>query len=290
MRVRLPKPKTKYDRIFSFPIISKTVTHEEFDAKATAKSAFLGALTGGISFLFGADNTTRTVSEQILVRAQVFDQFMQLDDNFQTARPADCIRVMRFKVGSITIAGMTIPFAGPDFFENGPQDKAQWAAYAAILGYSGDDGLYQMLDYYFAGKLVSEWEQIFNDSIAPKIFHAFIDSLSIEHLLLDFNPPTYSGGERILDVAILGTTGLSRIQFPLHIKLSCASDGIKALMSFVTLNIERLILGYSTPHFEGYLFQGSLRDDILDGTSLYIPVSSEEKRNRARRIDTLPMS
>lgn len=279
IRVSMPRPKTKYDRIFSFPIVTKTVSHEEFDLKTTVKSGVAAVVTGGLSLLFGGDSTTHTVTEQILVRAQIFDQFMQIDDNFQTARPADCIRVMRFKAGAQTAWGTTISFSGPDFFENGGTDRLQWESYAKILGYTGPDAVYDMLDYYFAGRLISEWDRIFSESIVSNVFARFVDSLTIDYINLDLTPARYNGGERVLNVDIQGTTGLKRIDFPDHIVMKSTSATIKSLKGFVVLNIDRMTLGYSTPHFNGYLFRGNVRDDILDDTKLYIPISNEEKRD-----------
>ena len=282
MRVSLPRPKTKYDRIKSLPIVTKTVTHDEFDLGTTARSAAAAVVTGGLSLLFGGGSTTRTVSEQILVRAQIFDAFMRLDDNYQTVPPAQCIRVKTdFQPKSFTFDGITIPVSGIDFFENGLNDRLQWEAYATILGYAGADGIYKMLDYYFKGRLIAEWDDIFSNDIAPLVFEKMIHSINIDLLGIDLTSTTrYKGGEQLMSINMQASTNLRRIDFPNHIKISSNSPAVKALKDYVTLTVENIQITYSTAHYNGVLFSGRIQDSLLEkDTDLFIPISNDEKRD-----------
>ena len=50
----------------------------------------------------------------------------------------------------------------------------------------------------------------------------------------------------------------------------------------MTLNIEDLRITYSTAHYNGVLYSGSVGDDLLDDATLDIPESADEKRNPRR--------
>jgi hypothetical protein len=281
LRVYMPRPKTRYDRVKSLPIISQTVAREEFDVATAAKSAAIAVATGGLSLLFGGGSTTKTVTEQVLVRSQIFDAFMQLDANFQTVQPAYCIRVTDFQPKSFTIGGITIPISGLDFFENGTNDKQQWEAYANVLGYTNPDGVYKMLDYYFKGRLISEWDDIFNNDILPVLFERMVASINIENIAVDLTTMTpYRGGERIIQVKLQGSTNLTRAQLPLNIKISSASTVLQPLKDFVTFNADYVNLIYTTAHFNGVLFSGRVQDNLLrKGTDLFIPLNNNDKRD-----------
>ena len=54
-----------------------------------------------------------------------------------------------------------------DFFEDGKRDQEQWEAVLRLLGYTD---VLDMLDYYFRGRLISEWDEIFYNDIAPLVF------------------------------------------------------------------------------------------------------------------------
>lgn len=281
IRVSLPRPKTKYDRIQSLPIITKTVTHDEFDLGTTVRSTAAAVLTGGLSLLFGGGSTTHTVSEQIQVRAQLFDIFMQMDANYQSVPPAQSIRVTNFQPGSFTFFGITISISGLDFFENGLNDRLQWEAYANILGYTGANGIYNMLDYYFKGRLIAEWDDIFRNDIAPLVFEKMLQSINIELLGIDLTSTSrYKGGEQLMTINLQGSTNKKRVDFPNHIKISSSSPAVKSLNGYVTFTIDNIQITYSTAHYNGILFSGMIQDSLLEkDTDLFIPISSDEKRD-----------
>jgi hypothetical protein len=277
LRVNLPRPKTRYDRIKSLPIISQTVEHQEADAGSVAKAAALAAATGGLSLLFG-DDGTKTVTEQVLARAKIFDAFMQLDANYQTVPPAKCMRVNSFRAFSINIFGNTISVSGADFFEDSILDRNAWKAYASILGYVD---VIDMMEYYFQGRLIAEWDSIFYNDIIPVVYRRIIDQLHLDFIAGDWTAlgVSYKGGERVMKVELFGTTNLKRKQFPLTIKLGTNNNAIKTIQDQVTAIVENVRIGYSTPHFNGVLFSGRINNDLLDDATLPIPESEDEKRN-----------
>jgi hypothetical protein len=276
MRVDLRRPKTRYDRVKSLPIISKTVEHEEVDAASAAKSAALAVATGGLSLLFG-DDGTKTVSEQVLARAKIFDAFMQLDANYETVPPAKCMRVTNFRAFSMKIFGTNITISGADFFEESIIDRNAWKAYATILGYND---VLDMMDYYFKDRLIAEWDAIFYNDIAPIVFRRLVEAMHLDLIAADWTSVArYKGGERIMRISMNGTTNLKRNQFPPSISLACNNSAIKTIADQVTLVVENVRLNYSTPHYNGVLFSGRVNDDLLDNTMLPIPESADEKRN-----------
>ena len=58
-----------------------------------------------------------------------------------------------------------------------------------------------MLNAYFAGNLISEWDTIFYNDIAPLVFEKIMSSIGIAELALDFSSEVkYRGGERQIQV------------------------------------------------------------------------------------------
>ncbi|AYB33511.1 DUF4056 domain-containing protein [Chryseolinea soli] len=276
LRTNLQRPKTKYDRIKSLPVISKTVSREVSDDRSNAKSAMLALMTGGLSFLLGSDGTY-TETEEVLTRGKIFDAFMQLDANYETVPPAQCIRVVNFQTFSIKIGNTTFPISPVDFFQNGIVDKKLWDTYATILGYFNT---IDMLDYYFKGRLIAEWDDIYYNDLAPMVFDKIVNTIKMDYINTDMTSTTrYKGGERVIRINFNGTTSKRRMDFPITMQLYCNSPTVKALKDMVTLTIENVRIAYSTPHFNGLLFSGYAGDDLLDGTTLYIPESAEEKKD-----------
>ncbi|HEY0610733.1 MAG TPA: papain-like cysteine protease family protein, partial [Chitinophaga sp.] len=163
------------------------------------------------------------------------------------------------------------------FFQNSVIDKNLWDAYAAILGYN--DTL-DMLDYYFKGRLISEWDDIYYNDIAPVVFDRIVDAIKLENIATDMTSASrYKGGERVMRINFNGTTSKTRADFNDTMLMSCSSPVVKNLKNLVTLTVENVRIGYSTAHFNGLLFSGSIGDDILDDTSLYIPENADEKKD-----------
>ncbi|MFA7346868.1 MAG: papain-like cysteine protease family protein [Desulfurivibrionaceae bacterium] len=299
LRTNLPRPKTRYDRILSLPVVTRTTTTSSMAGAAAGSAAgglagsiigsvigsvvpgigtIIGALVGGaMGTSVGAEIGADTQTTVTLVKKQIFDAFMQLDANYETVPPAQCIRVTNFQPSSMTIMGITIQISGMDFFDNDIVDKELWTTYASILGY---DDVLKMLDHYFKNRLISEWDQIFHNDMAPVIFAKIVDSINMEFIATDLTSTVrYRGGERVMRIALNGTTNLKRNEFPLHLKIFSGSELIKKLNGSVTLTVENVRIYYSTPHYNGTLYSGFVNDDLLDGTSLFIPENSDEKRN-----------
>jgi hypothetical protein len=290
VRVHLKRPKSRYDRIKSLPIISKTVTRQEIDPFATAKKGFwdatAGFFTGGLSLIAtGAPGTNveyKDIEEEILVKSAIFDQFMSLDANYQTVPPAKCIRIKTFHPRPISfpISGFTLTgtYSGDEFFEDGILDKKQWTTYAEILNYSN---VYDFLEYYFAGRLIAEWDEIFQNDILPEVFDKIVDSIRIEEISWDLSSMSkYTGGDRRVRIRLNGTTTKTREQLPDTIRLFSNNSVIQNLKGgYTTLILENVRISYSTDFFNGHLFNGYVGDDLLDGTDLYIPMNSREKSN-----------
>jgi hypothetical protein len=276
VRVNLRRPKTRYDRIRSLPIISKTVEHQEVDVGSASRSAALAVLTGGLSLLAG-DDGSKTVSEQVLARAKIFDAFMQLDANYQTVPPAKCIRITNFRQVQIKLWGAVLNISGGDFFEEGLVDRRAWQAYATILGYSD---VLDMMDYYFKDRLIAEWDDIFYNDIAPVVFQRIVNGLHLEFITADWTCSSrYTGGERLMTITMLGSTSRTRKELPPMLTLGCSNAAIKTIADQVTLVVEQVRFTYATPHYHGPLCSGRVNDDLLDGTGLYAPENSNDKRN-----------
>ena len=313
MNVNIPRPKTKYDRIKSLPIITQVVTNKEFDAVATAKS-----FISPFPWSWGAKY--KTTEEKILQRADIFDQFMRLDDNFQSVPPAQCIRVINFHPipFSFEYDGSTFSFgiSGADFFDGGPIDRLLWETYAKILGYTGDEGVYDMLDYYFKDRLIAEWDDIFNHDMLPLIFSRIVDSIALtkgrvkvvkaptpedpNHFELEYadNGPTldlstevqYTGGNKTIYVNFTGDYSGSRRQLRAagdYLGILCTNYDALVLRNHIKLNIGNVQMDYTTDYFHGTLFRGYVNDDLLDSTNLYIPLTAADKKDPRKEDEYL---
>ncbi|MEU6223122.1 papain-like cysteine protease family protein [Streptomyces sp. NPDC047042] len=286
LRVALPRPKTRYDRVKSLPVISKTVVTDRVDVSATLKSTWVdglaAGLTGGLSLLFtgppGSNIEYKTA--QVEGRKALFDAFMTLDANYESVPPARCMRVKNFDPVSITANGVTVTVSGLDFFQDGQRDREQWELYGRLLGYSD---VLDMLTYYFGGRLISEWDDIFYQDIAPLVFDRIINSVRLSDFAVDTTASSrYTGGERLIEVTLSGTTSKRRNQLPDQLLLDVTSATARALRGYVTLNVENVRLDYATAHYRGPLYAGGLRDGLLDGVRLDVPLRPDEKRNPRR--------
>src|SRR5262249_3948695 len=139
LRVELQRPRTRYDRIKSLPVTTKTVTTQEIDPIATAKQVGVDAFLAGV-FPFrallsppGSNVQYNTKETQVLAKQEIFDAFMTMDANYESVPPAQCIRVTNFAPTSISFGGVTVPVPALDFFLGGDIDKKLWTAYANLL-------------------------------------------------------------------------------------------------------------------------------------------------------------
>lgn len=291
IRVALPRPRTRFDRIMSLPIkkvvdtqaLSQAVQKFSQDAHSYATKA---AFTAGLSTAFQpAPMPPDPLQFEVLKTEAIADAFITMDANYESVPPAQCIRVINFKPQAVMVSGTPlnpISFQTLDFFADNRDDKNQWQAYADILGYQ-DVGA--MLDAYFKGNLISEWDTIFYTDIAPLVFEKLVSRLTLSEFSTDFTSGTkYKGGERAINLSLTGATSKKRNQLPLQLQLGVNDQRFKRLQDYVTLNVEDLTITYSTSHYNGVLFSGNVNDDLLDdtGVSLYIPENNEEKRNPRR--------
>jgi hypothetical protein len=279
LRTDIPRPRTRADRVISLPIVTQVVHSKVTDTKATVAGAIF---SGGLSLLRGG--TTRTVSEEILVKERIFDQFLTLDDNFQTVPPARAIRVTSFEPQTVDIDGVSTTLG---FFQN-PEDERQWQAYADLLGFGQ---AWRLLEAYFAGNLISEWDEIFRRDIAPRVFDRIIDSIGFtavgagDGLNLDLTPTTqYRGGERAMTIRLAGGGHRARNQLAPELRLRTTSSRVHDLKG-VTLTVEKISLDYATAHFRGPIYRGYAGNDLLDssfatsGVLLPIPLTARDKVN-----------
>jgi hypothetical protein len=288
IRVQLPRPRTRFDRIMSLPItkqidnkalLDAAVKHGVDMASYAAKAAF----TAGIITAFEKPPTPPNPLEFEVLKVQnISDAFMTLDANYETVPPAQAMRITNFKPQPISVLEQILsPGANSSaltFFADNREDQAHWQAYADILGYSSD--VEKMLNAYFKGNLIAEWDSIFYNDIAPLVFEKIIAMISLSEFSTDFSSETkYKGGERAMRLNLTGSTSMKRKDLPLELKLYVNDENFKKLKDYITFTVEDLTISYSTAHYNGVLYSGNVNDDLFDGTSLYIPENSEEKRN-----------
>ncbi len=268
LRIRLPRPRTGFDRILSLPVIS-TKKKTGVDKERSLLSWAPGGDRPGIYYK----------KEDVLEATDISNEFMQLDANYQTVPPARAIRVLTFQPQEID--GDTV-----DGFDNNLIDKGHWEIYANIIGIFSD--VYEFMDKYFANRLICEWDRIFNEDIAPLIFNTIIDSIKIDPLNLDFtNMGTYAGGERSVRLRLSGRGHPIRSTLPEEMRIYSNSDQIHSLreLPFFKLNIENVRIQYSTAHFNGYIFNGYVGNDLLDadpstsGAIISTPLTPRDKRD-----------
>lgn len=285
VRVRLPRPRTRADRVMSLPVITETVVSREVDTLATAAAAFF---TGGLSLLGGA--STRERRETILARKDIGDRFLQLDANLQDVPPARALRVTNFEPQTMVVGDETIVV---DFFGN-PTDQAQWQAYAELLGYAQ---AWQLLQAFFAGNLIAEWDAIYNRDLAPLLWDAIVESIAFlpigagSGLALDVtSTQRYEGGDRRMRVRVRGGAHPARDALASQLRLAAASTSARGLRGGLTVvTVQGVAMSYTTPHFTGSLFSGFPGDDLLDdsGVVLPIPLTSNDLRNPRREDEYL---
>lgn len=279
LKVELPRPKTKYDFIFSFPIITVTTQVQTVDFQSAKNAMRDAALSGGLSFLFGDDGTT-TKDVQTQQRAKIMDNFITIDDNFQSVPPAQCIRVTKFD--QFSVDGKS--YDPMQAMAVSPTDSKMWEAYAKLLNFQtgATSPAQQLMVYYFQGQLISEWNGIFNDSIAPAVYKAFIQQLVIDAGAVQVTTlDNYKGGVRYMTGYVNGQGSKKRADIS-FVKISSTSQTVLGLQQTpVTFDILRMRLTYSTDHFNGLLYSGNINADLLDPNiaAQFAPERGEEKRN-----------
>lgn len=284
-RVSIPRPKTRFDRILSLPIIKKTITTQggidvEGTVDANIKNAVIGAI---VPCAAGGPTIKREVnSTEVLTRGQIFDMFMTLDANYETVPPAKCIRVNFDSVDApiVPILFFNGAYTPLEFFAGMDKEKKLWDSYAALLGMSTNELL-----HYFSNNVIADWDQIFNDYIAPMLIDKLINEqrISINPLNgLDFTAlDKYNGGNRLLRYNLRGSSSLTRTDITkLDINYNIAFANQMEFFAYTDIRVESLRVNYSTDHYTGTIVNKSLGDDLKDGVlNIFTPLNSDEKRN-----------
>ena len=202
---------------------------------------------------------------------------MTLDANYQSVPPAQCIRIRRFSPFSI----FNLTTDPVSFFNGSPNDTSLWLKYACLTDrpYSLD-GVRSMCEFYFKDALISEWDDIWNSQVAPLIYNNLIKGLKLDVGNLDVTPLSkYSGGERLMRLALSGTASKARKAIP-DITISTINPRAKELANTrVVFTLRTLRISYSTQHYNGLLYSGTVNNDILDGATIPTPENASEKRN-----------
>ena len=290
IRVELPRPRTRFDRIMSLPVTKQLDANKLADAvqqfaRDSATYAAKAAFTAGLWTAFDKPpQAPNPLEYEVLATEALSDAFMSMDANYQSVPPAQCMRIVNFKPQPISV-GVSLPTLVPanslspalDFFAENLDDRKQWQAYADILGYSDVE---TMLNAYFKGNLIAEWDSIFYTDIAPLIFEKIVSRITLSEFSTDFSSETkYRGSERVMRLNVTGASSKKRNQLPLELNLGVSDQNLKRLQNYITFNVEELTISYSTAHYNGVLYSGNVGDDLFDDTALYIPETSEEKRN-----------
>lgn len=252
LNTNLPRPKSKYDRVRTWPLEKKSTW--------SWPGALIGGILGGpLGFIAGgylnSDGSVKAEAHPII------DQYISVDANFGYVPPAQCIRVKKFD---------------DNFFEEGGFDKAQWTAYAKLLGKNVMD----MLSYYFKDRLISEWDSIYYNDIAPLVFERILQNISIGSFsAIDFSSETkYKGNTTLQKINLRGNGSnkkrkeISQLNIVFNNSASLTND-------LVTLTLRNVTIRYATAHYNGVLFSGFAGDDLIDGSTLFTPENANEKRN-----------
>jgi hypothetical protein len=293
LRINLPRPRTSFDRIISLPIVTQTVTEGSISWESAIKGAAVGALIGGpmgavIGGLLGGSSTAE---KEILVKEKIFNAFFILDANYESVPPAKAIRIGEItKDKTITNDEVTktIPFFVND------EDEKQWKIYKEILNErEGVDytDVYDMLNSLFSGRLISEWDTIFYTDIAPYVVDQLSESIKVSSgnasILLDLTlVDRYTKGERRIRLRVAGEANSPRKDIE-EMEFHSESTNIKALMEFSTVNIGKVRLTYTTNHFNGYIINRHLGNDLLDGVKVLTPLSARDMRNPKKEDEYL---
>ncbi|WP_162903095.1 papain-like cysteine protease family protein [Taibaiella koreensis] len=285
-RVSIPRPKTRFDRILSLPIIKKTITTQGgVDVVGTVEENIKNAVIGAIVPCAAGGPTIKrqTNTSEVITRGQIFDMFMTLDANYETVPPARCIRVNFDSVDSPSIPFLFFndAYTPLDFFAGMDKEKKIWDGYASLLGMSTNELL-----RYFNNNVIADWDQIFNDHIAPMIIAKLIDQTKITIQPLNGLDLTaldkYNGGNRLLRYNFRASTAKTRAEIDkLNILYNIAFSNKMEFFNFIdAFRVESLRVNYATPHYTGTIANETLNDDLVDGISnILTPLNYDEKRN-----------
>ena len=256
LRVNIPRPKTVYDRVLSFPIVTReSVTNRNG-----------GGIFGALADIFiGEQNVKKSWEEKV----KFMDEHIVIYDNFQSARPADVIEVINFK----------------NFFSAGSNDNLIWEAISNLCGYNDIEAF---LTNYFSHKTISQWDTVFNEEILPVVFEALVDKTIFitPFSACDFTTiGKYKGGERLMSLNLSTSTSLARKDIS-SIGISYADKVVNASNFWkpVTFSVENVRINYTTKHYEGVILNKTTAIDLFDNTGgqtdmIPTPMNSDEQRD-----------
>jgi hypothetical protein len=291
LRINLPRPRTRFDRVLSFPVtkhVDPAVAAQTSAryAQDMASYSAKAAITGGLYTLFvKPENPPNPEQFEVVSKEAIFDAYMKLDANFESVPPAQCMRMMNFSPITVPIGPVSLTpnfVQALEFFTDNNDDRNQWTVYANILNYSKPEDL---LNAYFKGNLISEWDTIFQTDIAPLIVEALVNAMRLDNFAIDLTSlDKYHGGDRLMDLNVLGTTTKTRGQLPTLLTMTVNRADIRNLANYATVILDSASINYSTRHFTGPLYTGPVGDDLLDstGATLVIPENDNDKRNPKR--------
>jgi hypothetical protein len=278
LRINLPRPKTRYDRILSFPLVErKEGGVSGWDA---FRNAMIAPFTMGIP-VFGSPE------RNVQGRAKIFDAFMTLEANWESVPPAQCIRITSFGNEFHRPDGFEDVFKAisyqpfnSDFFDGNETDRLAWEAYAKILG---KKDAFALLNDYFKGQIIGDWDRIFYENVVTPLYEKLInEKLTISGISnTEFTSlGRYYRGEAVMWVNLYGKTSLTRAQMPAKLELKASNDlNLKDLTGTGTLRIENIHLTYTTAHFSNLLYSGYVGQDLDTGAEMDIPLTEADRRN-----------
>jgi hypothetical protein len=308
INIHIPRPKTRFDRILSFPIIKTTITSDAgIDVPGTIRQNIKDTVVGAVvpCAAKGPSIKRNTTSTEILTRSQIFDMFMTLDANFETVPPAQCIRVSFDGSNGINVFSnfAQLTFDGDDtttemdFFAGMDKEKKLWEAYAKVL-----DMDLQELFGYFNGNLIADWDRIFNEHIAPQIVSNLIkDTSGGGGARISITPlgdidltedKKYFGGNKILKYYIkdngipANKTRKSIDAIKIDFVSPLSGEHHNEFFKFITFNLHSIQIGYKSDHHSSTLVNRSIKNDLHDDIeNIITPLNSLEKKNPRKEDD-----
>ncbi|MGE5398841.1 MAG: papain-like cysteine protease family protein [Ignavibacteriales bacterium] len=253
VRINFGRPKTRYDRIKSWPLVKEDDTHHLW---ALVGGLLAGPLGLGVGEIFDSDGNIKIGVQKVI------DEYIEVNANYARVPPAQSIRVINID---------------EFFFDNDETSLKAWTSYANLLGYGT---VYDLLNEFFKNQLVSDWDSIFYDTIAPMLVKKLADDMRLSPFNTDFTAlGKYRGGEQVIRFNFRGTTNLTRrlitqVDLVMNSSQTIASD-------LTTIIAENISIRYATNHYNGTIFSGYLGNDLSsnDTVTKDTPESADEKRN-----------
>ncbi|GAB5473901.1 MAG: hypothetical protein Mars2KO_20000 [Maribacter sp.] len=279
MKINIPRPKTRFDRILSLPIIK---TGGDVDVGGTVMNTIKDTMVASVAPCAAKGPSVKR-NDVVLTKAEFFDMYATMDANYPVVPPAESIRVNFESVEDpiyVNIDGVDTPM---DFFMGMSHEKKLWQSYASLLGISLKE-----LFKYFNGNLISDWDQIFKEHIAPTIIEKLVNESSITFRpfgKLDIaESRKYKGGEQIISFRLRPNSSFPRVKRKdvekLDIEFSKTFSNSVEFFEFITLKVERIRINYSTKFNNNTLINKYVGDDLFDGVyNLYTPLNNQEKKN-----------